>query len=134
MTCRLWELDQGTTLLVLEGHTGPIANCALSADGRRALTTSADLTRRVWELDSGTQMLALKGGNSVLRRRAEASPLLALLRKPHRFHAGDEISNLTGGGVSAAKLIKIGLMLGMTGMTPDSFYSASMLDRLSQQA
>jgi hypothetical protein len=77
-------------------------------------------------------MLALKGGNSVLRRRAEASPLLALLRKPHRFHSGDEISNLTGGGVSAAKLIKIGLMLGMTGMTPDSFYSASMLDRLSQ--
>ncbi len=118
MTCRLWELDNGTTLVVLEGHTAPIANCALSADARRAVTTSADLTRRVWELDTGKQMLALKGGNSLLRKRAEASDLLALLRKPHRFHHGDDVSNLTGGGVSAAKLIKIGLMLGMTVPVP----------------
>ena len=118
MTCRLWELDNGACLVVLEGHTAPIANCALSGDARRAVTTSADLTRRVWELDTGKQMLALKGGNSLLRKRAEASDLLALLRKPHRFHHGDEVSSLTGGGVSAAKLIKIGLMLGMTVPVP----------------
>jgi len=47
----LWELDSGRCVRMLEGRTGWAGLVALSADGRRALSTSRDRTMRLWELD-----------------------------------------------------------------------------------
>ena len=58
------------------------------------------------------------GGGGAMRRRAAASPLLKQLRRPHRFHAGDEVSELACGGASGAKMIGLGLTLGMAVPVP----------------
>ena len=58
------------------------------------------------------------GGGGAMRRRAAASPLLKQLRRPHRFHAGDEASELACGGASGAKMIGLGLTLGMAVPVP----------------
>eukprot|EP01048_Picozoa_sp_COSAG05_P003380 COSAG05_NODE_155_length_15704_cov_84.777315_1_plen_824_part_00 len=47
---------------VLNGHTEAVSGCALSADGSRALTCSADKTARLWDLSAGRkQLLELNG-------------------------------------------------------------------------
>ncbi len=54
------HLDQGVEL-TLTGHTAEINDCAISADGRRAISASADRTLRVWDLESGHQLATLTG-------------------------------------------------------------------------
>ena len=39
-TLRVWDVASGKTLRVLEGHTDDVWCCALSADGRLALSAS----------------------------------------------------------------------------------------------
>ena len=48
----------------IRGHTGPVLGCALSADGRRALTCSSDRTARLWDLASGEELLKMEGHTS----------------------------------------------------------------------
>ena len=59
----------------------------------------------------------LRGG-AAMRRLAAQSTLLSALRRPHRFHLGDEVSELVGGSASGAKCIALGLALGMTVPVP----------------
>ena len=40
-TARLWSVDDGAPLAVLEGHTGPVSDAAFSPDGRRAKASRA---------------------------------------------------------------------------------------------
>ena len=51
---RVWDLESDRCLATLEGHTHYVAAVALSADGRRALSGSADKTVRVWDLSPMT--------------------------------------------------------------------------------
>jgi hypothetical protein len=44
-----------------EGHTGPVICLAISPDGRRALSGSADLTVRLWDLATGQELGRLDG-------------------------------------------------------------------------
>lgn len=53
MTLRLWDLDSGQCLRVLEGHTNPVTAVALTPDGRRTVSGSEDRTLRLWDLNSG---------------------------------------------------------------------------------
>jgi WD40 repeat protein len=49
----VWELAGGRCTATLEGHTDEVTNVAVSADGRLAVSGSADLTVRVWDLAGG---------------------------------------------------------------------------------
>jgi WD40 repeat protein len=51
---RLWDVDRGTLLHALEGHTLQIRAVALSADGRRALSGADDRTMKLWDAERGT--------------------------------------------------------------------------------
>ncbi|MFF0518137.1 WD40 repeat domain-containing protein [Actinomadura nitritigenes] len=48
---RIWDLDGGRCLRVLDGHAGAVNAVAISADARFALSASTDGTLRRWELD-----------------------------------------------------------------------------------
>jgi hypothetical protein len=60
-TVRLWDLETGRCLLVLEGHTAEIWGVTWSADQRRALSGSDDHTARLWDLETGRCLHVLKG-------------------------------------------------------------------------
>jgi WD40 repeat protein len=60
-TARVWDLDTGACLRILEGHTGCVTSVALHADGRRAVSGSTDNTLRVWDLDTGACLRILEG-------------------------------------------------------------------------
>ena len=47
---RLWDVEAGGEVLRFEGHTKAVHSVAISADGRRALSGSADQTVRLWGL------------------------------------------------------------------------------------
>jgi GTPase SAR1 family protein len=58
---RLWEVESGRCLRVLEGHTGRVLSVAWSPDGRRALSGADDMTVRLWEVESGRCLRVLEG-------------------------------------------------------------------------
>ena len=60
-TLRLWELESGSCIRILEGHSDFITSVALSGDGRRALSGAHDKTLRLWELESGSCICTLEG-------------------------------------------------------------------------
>ena len=65
-TVRLWEVETGHCLRVLEGHLDGVNSVAWSPDGRRALSGSDDNTVRVWEVESGRTLGVLKGHTNSL--------------------------------------------------------------------
>jgi WD40 repeat protein len=52
-TVRLWDLETGQTLRILEGHTARVRAVEVLADGRCALSGSDDHTVRLWDLETG---------------------------------------------------------------------------------
>jgi hypothetical protein len=48
---KLWEVAAGRPLPTFEGHADAVTAVALSADGRYALSGSADRTLKLWALD-----------------------------------------------------------------------------------
>jgi WD40 repeat protein/serine/threonine protein kinase len=57
----LWDLETGKRVCVFDGHTGTVTSVALSADGRRALSGSADKSVRVWDVERGKELQRLDG-------------------------------------------------------------------------
>ncbi len=51
---RTWPV--GAELRRFVGHTGPVYSVTLSADGRRALSGSNDMTVRLWDTDTGQEL------------------------------------------------------------------------------
>jgi small GTP-binding protein len=60
-TVRLWELETGCALHVLEGHHYGVFSVAFSPDGRFALSGSQDNTMRLWELETGLVLRVMVG-------------------------------------------------------------------------
>src|SRR5262249_59656701 len=60
-TVRLWDVETGRCLRVLEGHTDQVWSVALSADHRRALSGSNDCTVRLWDVETGRCLRVLEG-------------------------------------------------------------------------
>src|SRR6185295_18842745 len=60
-TVRLWDVESGRCLRVLEGHTGRVWSVAWSVDGVRALSGSHDQTVRLWDVESGRCLRVLEG-------------------------------------------------------------------------
>jgi WD40 repeat protein len=72
-TVRLWDLESGRCLRVLEGHTESVLSVAWSPDGKRALSGAVDKTMRLWDLESGRCMRVL-GGHTARVRSVAWSP------------------------------------------------------------
>ena len=52
----------GTGLLrTLAGHSGSVNGVAVTPDGRRAVSASADKTLKVWDLETGAELRTLAG-------------------------------------------------------------------------
>ena len=60
-TARVWDAEARTELAVLRGHTKTVSTAAISADGRRVVTTSYDGTARIWDAATGTELEILRG-------------------------------------------------------------------------
>ena len=48
-TCRIWSVDTGNELQVLEGHEDEIFSCAFNYEGDTIITGSKDNTCRIWK-------------------------------------------------------------------------------------
>jgi len=65
-TIRLWQLDSGECIGVLEGHTGAVSSLSLGVKSTNLLASgSLDGTVRVWDLDSKTCQACLYGSSKV---------------------------------------------------------------------
>lgn len=53
----MWDLESGSTIRTLEGHTNWVSAVALTPDGRRAVSASHDGTLRVWDLEDGRYLV-----------------------------------------------------------------------------
>ncbi len=49
---RIWDMEDGRTINVMNGHIGAINSVAVSRDGRFGLTAGDDRTIRIWDLVS----------------------------------------------------------------------------------
>jgi small GTP-binding protein len=58
---RLWEVETGRCLRVLEGHTSTVWSVAWSTDQRLALSGGYDGTVRLWEVETGRCLRVLEG-------------------------------------------------------------------------
>ena len=60
-TLKVWDLQSGAELHTLSGHAGWVSAVAVTPDGRRAVSASADYTLKVWDLASGRELHTLRG-------------------------------------------------------------------------
>jgi WD40 repeat protein len=49
-TVKLWDATTGREKATLEGHTGKVTSTAISRDGKRVVSGSADRTAKVWDI------------------------------------------------------------------------------------
>jgi len=66
-TVRLWDVESGRCLRVLESHTNSVRSVAWSPDGQRALSGSEDHTVRLWDVQSGRCLRVLEGHTDCVR-------------------------------------------------------------------
>jgi small GTP-binding protein len=65
-TLRLWDVETGSCLRLLQRHTGTIWSIAWSPDQRRALTSADDNTLRLWDVEAGHCLRVLEGHKDIV--------------------------------------------------------------------
>jgi WD40 repeat protein len=55
-TLKVWDLESGTELRTLDGHSDAVKAVAVSADGRLTVSASRDNTLKVWDLERGAKV------------------------------------------------------------------------------
>ena len=58
---------EGLTLYPFPGHRGTVFAVAVTPDGQRAVSGSADYTLKVWDLESGKELLTRSGHRGTVR-------------------------------------------------------------------
>ena len=69
---KLWDLESGAELRTLQGHTDGVWAVAVTPDGKRAVSASADQTLKLWDLGSGAELRTLQGHTDGVRAVAVA--------------------------------------------------------------
>ncbi|ULB45466.1 WD40 repeat domain-containing protein [Limnospira fusiformis KN01] len=100
---KLWDLETGTELATLTGHSNSVNAVAIAPDGKRAVSASDDNTLKLWDLETGTELATLTGHSSWVRavaitpdgkRAVSASSDKTL--KLWDLETGTELATLTG--------------------------------------
>lgn len=65
-TVRLWDLETGRCLRLLEGHSEVVWSVAWSDDQKRSLSCSSDKTVRLWDVERGRCLRVFEGHTSVV--------------------------------------------------------------------
>ena len=60
-TVKVWDLEAGTCLATLQGHTDRVISVAITPDGKRILSAADDNSVRVWAASSGQELAKLDG-------------------------------------------------------------------------
>ena len=58
---RLWDVQTGSCVRILDGHTDTIRSVRWSADGSQLLSASHDGTVRIWDAETGQCLHELEG-------------------------------------------------------------------------
>ena len=58
---KIWDVQTGNELHLLEGHTGEVRCVAFSPDGKRVATGGDDRLVKVWDAETGRELFTLKG-------------------------------------------------------------------------
>ncbi|MDT9232115.1 WD40 repeat domain-containing protein, partial [Limnospira sp. PMC 1242.20] len=66
-TLKLWDLETGTELATLSGHSNWVRGVAIAPDGKRAVSASDDKTLKLWDLETGTELATLSGHSNWVR-------------------------------------------------------------------
>jgi WD40 repeat protein len=56
-TVRVWDVESGSAVAVLDAHTDQAWGVSFHPDGKRVATSAADGTVRLWDLTTGTQTI-----------------------------------------------------------------------------
>ncbi len=84
-TLKVWDVDSGTELTTLAGHSASVDGVALSADGRRAVSASQDNTLKVWDVARGKMLATFT---------CDAAVLCVSFSSPGTIVAGDELGRV----------------------------------------
>ena len=60
-TLKLWDLETGRCLRVMDGHTSDVGSVAFNHNGIFIVSASADETLRIWNTMSGACLQVLRG-------------------------------------------------------------------------
>ncbi len=72
-----WDLETGTSLRTLTGHSGRIVALVTTPDGQRAISASLDQTIRIWDLRSGRTVRSVDGDARALAVTSDGRRLVA---------------------------------------------------------
>ncbi len=62
----MWDLETGSELHTLSGHSREVYAVAVTPDGRQVVSGSGDQTLKVWDLETGVELHSLEAqGGSV---------------------------------------------------------------------
>jgi len=60
-TVRLWDIDKGKMLAIINGHQSTVTSIAFSPDGKTLASGSNDNTIRLWDIEKGEVLTIIKG-------------------------------------------------------------------------
>jgi len=81
----IWDLEEGTCLHTLVGHTQTVRCVVVTPDGQRAVSGSSDTTLRVWDLATGRCHRVLEGHTERIESVSVTSDsLLAVSTSPDK--------------------------------------------------
>jgi WD40 repeat protein len=63
---KVWHMETGRVVRMLEGHSDWVNGVAMSGDGRLAVSASDDKTLKVWDVETGRDLRTLQGHSSIV--------------------------------------------------------------------